>query len=408
MKLSALLQERGHAYQYSSSSLEEITDGAKRTLYLGIDPSADSLQVGQLQAFLILRRFLDDGHKVLLLIGGGTGLIGDPGGKNAERPLLTEAEVERNGQAIAAQAKRLFGGASFSTVNNADWLKGVRLLDFLRDVGKHFTVNEMIKREMVRERIENPDQSISYAEFSYMTLQAYDFAHLNHGRDVDLQVGGSDQWGNILSGVELIRRTSGKTAYAFTWPLLVNKSTGRKFGKSEHGTIWLDETKTSIDDFYQFWLNTDDTDVEEYLTKLTLTDMEKIRATLAEHAADKSRRTAQRALAHAVTALVHGVDAANRVESMAKSVREEGANVETLAHHAIPVAASTVVDALVETGLASSKSGARRLVVAKGVRVNGATIDDAEAPLPSGTIKLEKGREVRIIKRKGLLGRIFS
>src|SRR5258708_5733962 len=248
--LSEILKERGYVNQHSSKTLEEITDGQKRTLYLGIDPSADSLQAGQLLGFLVLRRFLEDGHKIILVIGGGTGMIGDPGGKSVERPLLDQATVAANAEKIAEQAKRLFGSADFTLVNNADWLGGLKMIEFLRDVGKHFTVNAMLQRDFVKDRIKNADEGISYTEFSYALLQSYDYLHLHQEFGCDLQVGGSDQWGNIVSGVDFIRRKMGDTVYAMTWPLLINKATGKKFGKSETGTVWLDPAKTSPYSFY--------------------------------------------------------------------------------------------------------------------------------------------------------------
>ncbi len=225
MKLSEILRERGYVYQHSSEKLEEITDGEKRTLYLGVDPTGDSMHVGQLQGLMVLRRFVEDGHKLIIIVGGGTGMIGDPGGKSAERNLLDDETVEKNSDALKSQFSQLLGGVDFEMVNNADWLKSLNMMEFLRDVGKHFTVNEMVKRDSVRPRLETPDQSISYTEFSYMLLQAYDYLELHKRYGCDLQVGGSDQWGNILSGVELIRRTTGNTAYALSWPLLVDKAT---------------------------------------------------------------------------------------------------------------------------------------------------------------------------------------
>ena len=316
MALSDILRERGYVYQHSSETLEEITDGEKRTLYLGVDPTADSMHVGQLQGLLVLRRFVEDGHKLIIIVGGGTGMIGDPGGKSAERNLLEDETVENNSKALKKQFKQLLGGVDFQMVNNADWLRKLNMMEFLRDVGKHFTVNEMIKRDSVRPRIETPDQSISYTEFSYMLLQAYDFLQLNKDYHCDLQVGGSDQWGNILSGVELIRRTNGNQAYAFSWPLLVDKASGKKFGKSEGGAVWLDSAKTSAYQFYQFWFNLGDEAVEEYLLKMTLLTKDEITMIMERHAADPASRAAQTALAWEVTALVHGEDEADKAEEV--------------------------------------------------------------------------------------------
>jgi tyrosyl-tRNA synthetase len=225
---------------------------------------------------LVLRRFLEDGHKVILLIGGGTGMIGDPSGKSEERNLLDDATIDRNATAIAAQGSKIFNGMEFSLMNNAEWLRGLNYIEFLRDIGKHFSVNAMLQRDSVKDRLENQEQGISYTEFSYMLLQSYDYLHLHTHHGCDVQIGASDQWGNILSGVDLIRRKTGDTVYAFTSPLLINKATGKKFGKSEQGAVWLDPAKTSPYQFYQFFLNVDDDAVEELLLKMTLLPKEEI------------------------------------------------------------------------------------------------------------------------------------
>jgi tyrosyl-tRNA synthetase len=312
MKLSDILKERGYVYQHSSP-LEEITDGEKRTLYLGVDPTADSMHVGQLQGILVLRRFLEDGHKVIIIVGGGTGMVGDPGGKSEERNLLANETLEKNTAALRAQFTTLFGGKEFDMINNGDWLWKEKLLEFLRDVGKYFTVNEMIKRDSVKPRLE-PDKSISFTEFSYMLLQAYDFLRLYEDKGCTLQVGGSDQWGNILSGVELIRRKAQGSAYALSWPLLTDKA-GKKFGKSEGGTVWLDAAKTSPFEFYQFWFNTEDEMVEEMLFKMTLLSKSDIETIMSEQKSNPGARPAQKKLAWEVTALAHGEDEANKAAS---------------------------------------------------------------------------------------------
>ena len=317
-KLSETLRERGYVYQHSSETLEEITDGVKRTLYLGVDPTADSMHVGQLQGILVLRRFLEDGHKLVILVGGGTGMIGDPGGKSAERNLQSDEVVDKNTEALRAQFKQLLGDVDFTMVNNAEWLRELNLIDFLRDIGKHFTVNEMIKKDTVRPRLETPDTSISFTEFSYSLLQAYDYLHLHETSDVDLQVGGSDQWGNILPGVDLIRRKKQEQVYALCWPLLINKSTGKKFGKSEGGAVWLDATKTSFFDFYQFWLKSEDTALEEYMLKMTMLSKEEIGNILKVHWENPAVRYGQQRLAFEVTSLVHGIDKAKRAELVSR------------------------------------------------------------------------------------------
>lgn len=390
MALSDILKERGYVYQFSAPSLEEITD-TPRTFYLGVDPTADSMHVGQLQGILVLRRFLEAGHKLVIIVGGGTGMIGDPGGKSAERNLLSDETVEKNTEALRAQFSRFFAGADFTMVNNAQWLRALNYMEFLRDIGKHFTVNEMIKRDSVRPRIETPDQSISYTEFSYMLLQAYDFLELYRRYGVTLQVGGSDQWGNIVSGVELIRRIEGAQAYALSWPLLVDKATGKKFGKSEGNAVWLDAQKTSPFKFYQFWLNVDDAAVEELLLKMTVLPKEDIDALMLEHSANPGLRAAQRRLAHAVTELAHGSEAADSA-ARASEVLFGGADIESLSENdrtilaaEAPVCttklAEPILDVLVAAGLAASKREARQFIDDGAVTLNGARISDSNRVL---------------------------
>lgn len=382
MKLSETLKERGYVHQFSAPTLEEITDGQKRTVYLGIDPSADSLHVGNLQAMLVLRRFLEDGHKVVLLIGGGTGMIGDPSGKSEERNLLDDATIEKNSAAIGEQAKKLFGGMEFTMVNNAEWLRPLNLLEFLRDIGKHFSVNAMLQRDSVKNRIEAQEQGISYTEFSYMLLQAYDFLHLHKEKGVDLQIGASDQWGNIASGIDLIRRKTGDAVHGFTSPLLINKSTGKKFGKSEDGAIWLDAQKTSPFAMYQFFLNVDDESVAELLSKLTMLAKDSIDSVVAEHTANPSARIAQRKLAEEVTSLVHGVDATKGAiaETDLRFKKEFTAEEKSQLAKEVSSGAS-IVDVLVQSGYAESKSAARRLIEGKAVKINGALVDDSDKVL---------------------------
>ena len=406
-KLSEILRERGYVYQHSSETLEEIVD-MKRTLYWGVDPSADSMHVGQLQGMLVLRRFVDAGHKIIVIVGGGTGMIGDPGGKSAERNLLNDETIEKNSKALRAQFKRLLGGVDFEMVNNTDWLRELNLMEFLRDVGKHFTVNEMVKRDSVRPRLETPDQSISYTEFSYMLLQAYDYLHLHGAYNCDLQVGGSDQWGNILSGVDLIRRVTGDTAYAFSWPLLVDKATGKKFGKSEGGnTVWLDPEKTSAYQFYQFWLNADDASVEELLLKMTPLSKSEIDAILAAHAENPTQRKAQIALATAVTTLVHGKGAAQSAQSISevlfgdKNLADIPSNTVRALKKEAPSATiklgMSIVDALVESKLASSKREARQFIEDGAVNLSGETVSDVSRALrendfSNGIALLKRGK----------------
>ncbi len=407
-KLSEILKERGYVYQYSSEKLEEITDGPKRTLYLGIDPSADSLQVGQLQGFLILRRFLEDGHKVILVIGGGTGMIGDPGGKSAERVLLDAETVAKNAEKISEQVKQLFGSTDFTLVDNAEWLGQLYMIEFLRDVGKHFTVNAMLQRDFIKDRVKDPEKGISYTEFSYALLQAYDYLYLHEEYGCDLQVGGSDQWGNIVSGVDFIRRKTGDIAYAFTWPLLVDKATGRKFGKSEVATIWLDPSKTSPYQFYQFWINTEDENLKEYFLKMTMLSKTEIDAALELHKRDPRERHGQHILARAVTALVHGEEETAKAEQVSQVLFGEG-SVRGLERDALEMlrsaapsqevqAGTSIMEARVAARLCPCKRESRRFLAGKAVTLNGEAITDPKRELGpedfySGIAILTRGKK---------------
>jgi tyrosyl-tRNA synthetase len=372
MKLSEILRERGYVHQHSAP-LEVITDAQKRTLYLGIDPTADSMHIGNLMGLLVLRRFLEDGHKIIILTGGGTGMIGDPGGKSEERNLLDEKTVTRNAKAVALQIRTVFGSSDFIEENNASWLTKLKLLEFLRDVGKHFTINSMIKKDTVRTRLE-AEAPMSFTEFSYALLQGYDFLHLNEQYGCDVQVGGSDQWSNILSGVEFIRRKEGKEVYAFTWPLLVDKRTSKKFGKSETGTIWLDPQKTSAFEFYQFWFNAADDEVEEYLLKMTLVPKEEIDAIVKEQRKNPSGRLAQKKLAWEVTALVHGASEADKARDF-KNVPK--------------IRSGKLRDIIPEV----SVSELRRLVGQGGISVDGKKIESIDAEIDSGaTVRIGKNK----------------
>jgi len=409
--LSETLKERGYVHQFSAEKLEEITDGPKRTVYLGIDPSADSLHAGNLMGLLILRHFLEDGHKIIILTGGGTGMIGDPGGKSEERNLLDEETVANNAKAVAAQIRQIFGSSDFTEENNAKWLAKLKLLDFLREVGKHFTINTMIKKDIVSERLKK-ESPISYTEFSYSLLQGYDYLHLNETYGCDVQVGGSDQWGNILAGVDFIRRTKEKTVYAFTWPLLVNKATGKKFGKSEQGAVWLDPKKTIPYQFYQFWLTVEDEMAEECLLKMTLLSKAEIDAVMHMHKRDKGERHPQRLLARTVTTLVHGEAAAEAAEAVS-NVLFGGAAIADLSavqREQLKMSAPTfdvqvgtsLIDLLIQTKLASSKREAKQFVSAKGVSINQQVVTDAEAVLDpahfqNGVALLKRGKRTVVV-----------
>ena len=352
-----------------------------RKFYLGIDASADSLTIGNLAVILLARRLAEAGWQAVLLAGGATSLVGDPGGKDEERELQPKEVIAKNVEGIRMQMERLFARQKHELVNNLDWLSGVKYLDFLRDYGKHYPMTELMQREFVDTRMGQAGSGISYAEFSYSLLQGYDFWHLYSERDVVMQIGASDQWGNILSGVSLIRKKAGKEAHALCMPLVVNRLTGKKFGKSEEGTIWLDAKRTSPYKFYQFWLNTADEDAEEYLKVFTFLNKEEVSDLTKKLKADPSGRAAQKQLALEVTGLVHGKAQAKLQEHIASVLfgGEElsmlDKNELSIVRQEIPSAAvqpgTPVIDALVSTALAASKSEARRLVQSGATYVNG-------------------------------------
>ena len=399
-KLSETLKERGYIHQFSSATVKEITDGEKRVVYLGIDPSADSLHVGNLMGLLVLRRFLEDGHRIIILTGGGTGMIGDPGGKSEERNLLDEDTIAKNTEKVATQIRRVFGSTDFIEENNATWLSELKLLQFLRDVGKHFTVNAMIKKDTVRNRLKK-ESPLSFTEFSYSLLQAYDYLHLHEIHGCDVQVGGSDQWSNIIAGVDYIRRVKEKAVFALTWPLLVNEATGKKFGKSEQGAVWLDAKKTSLFDFFQFWVNVEDSMVKECLFKMTLAPKAEIDAVMHMHKRKKSERHPQKMLARLVTALVHGEDAARDVEAISETLFG-GAPLASLSPEAREVLkkeapssmvheGQLIIDVLVSSTLASSKREARQFLSTKAVSLNGKVLTDTEAMLGASDFSVGGG-----------------
>jgi tyrosyl-tRNA synthetase len=347
------------------------------TVYSGFDPTADSLHIGSLVGMLMLRRFAEAGHEALALAGGATGMIGDPSGKSEERNLLDPAELDRNVAAIAEQLRRISG---VELVDNATWTKPVSFLEFLRDIGKHVTVNQMVAKESVKARMVS-ESGISYTEFSYMLLQANDYLELHRSRSCELQMGGSDQWGNITLGCDLVRKVTGNHVHALTWPLLL-RSDGKKFGKSEAGNVWLAAHRTSPYQFFQYWMQVPDADVERFLLQLTLLPVEACLAVSAEHAEAPEKRIGQRRLAQEITALVHGPDAAASAES-ASAILFGGdpreATAESLAFVADEVPTTVVadsrlaagvelIDVLVEVGLFKSKGEARRTI--NGVSVN--------------------------------------
>jgi tyrosyl-tRNA synthetase len=381
-------------------------------LYYGCDPTADSLHVGNLIGLLVLRRFQDAGHRPVALAGGATGMVGDPSGRSEERNLLDEATLNANVEAIAAQMSRIvdFGAGGATLVDNREWTEPLTLIDFLRDVGKHVTVNQMVARESVKARMAS-EQGISFTEFSYMLLQAHDYLWLHQKLGVDLQIGGSDQWGNIVSGVDLVRRVTGDTVHALSWPLLTAPD-GTKLGKTTGARIWLDPDKTSPYRFFQHWMQVDDRQVPEFLAKFTLLPMAEVRAAAAAHAAAPERRAGQRLLAQEVTRIVHGPSAARAAEEASAvlfggSLDDVGAEALALVAREVPTAplpppaeleaGLDLVSVLVEVGLASSRSDARRSLDQNAVSVNGERVD---ATRTIGPADVRHGRYVVVRKGK--------
>lgn len=387
--------------QTHQEELDQVLSEGSVSLYCGFDPTADSLHAGSLLPIIALAQFRRHGHKPMALVGGATGLIGDPTGKSAERELITEEQVQKNIDGIRVQLRTILDRAlemhtdqlsddvknalhePTPIVNNADWMKPWSFIDFLRDVGKHFKVNTMLARDSVKDRLENRDQGISYTEFSYMLIQGYDFLHLFKEKSCALQIGGSDQWGNITAGTDLIRRTESKSAFGLTLPLLTN-SQGKKYGKSEAGAIWLDAERTSPYEFYQYWYNLDDEDIPRLMRVFTLLPEEEVDALSAQIENKDRPQQVKEKFAHEVTWLVHGKEAADKAVRVSKmlfgeeisgltdkeladlfkdapSFELEAARLES----GVPIA-----DLLVESGMQKSKGAARRLLKQNGVYIN--------------------------------------
>ena len=400
MKLSEELQWRGFWNQTTFTD-DKLIDSENFTLYLGTDPSADSLHVGHLAVYMMVRHFLERGHKVFLLVGGGTGMIGDMR-DTEERNLLPYEEIEHNKQALKSQVSRIFAGRDFTLVDNADWLAELELLPFLRDIGKNFNMADLVSREFFKARINN-GKGLSFAEFTYTLLQGYDFWHLFNQYGVNLQIGGSDQWGNLLSGVDLIRKKENAEVYAMTAPLLINKSTGRKFGKSEGGAVWLDENKTSVYKFYQFWLNVDDESAIEYMKIFTMLDRDTIEAIAENHAVNPGARSAQKVLAREATDIVHGSARRESVERV-NEVLFGGGDFKKLSDDDLGALAEEipcvdagidVIEALVESGAVGSNGEAKRLLKSGAISLNGEKL--AENKVVNDTSLLKKGKNTFVL-----------
>jgi tyrosyl-tRNA synthetase len=392
--LAADLEFRDLVYQVSDPELPRRLDSDHLTAYSGFDPTADSLHVGHMLQLCNLRRLQEGGHRPIALAGGATGLVGDPGGKSEERNMNSVEQIAANLEGVRPQLEQFldFDGPNAAVlVNNADWLQPLRLLEFLRDVGKHFTVNQMVTKDSVRSRLERDGAGISYTEFTYMLLQATDFLHLFDTYGCRLQVGGSDQWGNITAGIDLVRKTRQETAWGLTTPLVL-KADGTKFGKTESGTVWLDAGRTSPYQLYQFFLRTEDDVVGRYLRYFTFLPHDRILELDGLTADHPEQRQAQRVLAHEVVELVHGTEATTRAEEAAAALfRGEVAELDeaTLLDVFADVPSTTLersrldggallVDLLAETRLVPSKSRARALVGQGGAYLNGARQTDVD------------------------------
>ncbi|MGV9001712.1 MAG: tyrosine--tRNA ligase [Candidatus Saccharimonadaceae bacterium] len=381
MTLSDELTWRGFVNQMTYPDIKDLDKGPI-SFYFGVDPSADSMTIGNLASAMMVRHFINAGHKAFLLVGGATGMIGDPDGKKDERNLLTLDDIARNKAAIAAQYDTVFAGQSFELVDNYDWFKDMNYLTFIREIGKHVPLSGMLGRDFVQARLGENGAGISYAEFSYSLIQGYDFLHLYREHGVSLQLCGADQWGNSIAGVDIIRRIEGAQAHVYSIPLVINKATGKKFGKTEDGAIWLDSNKTSVYKFYQFWLNSDDDGVADYAKIYTLLDKEAIEQMSEQVASNPGARQAQKTLAREVTKIVHGEERTASVEKVT-SVLFGGSSVSELSNEELAMLAdeiptvtqgASVIETLVSTGFASSNGEARRLIEGAAISVNGEKI----------------------------------
>lgn len=412
--LLAAMQARGLVHDATPGLEARLRRSPRITGYVGFDPTADSLHVGSLLPVMGMAWLQRYGGRPIAVVGGGTGMVGDPSGRREERPMLDLGTISKNAAAIRIQLARFLdfdkGPSGAQLVNNADWLSDIRLMDFLRDTGKHFTLNYMLQKESVKSRMET---GISFTEFSYMLVQAYDFLHLFRDHQCELQMGGSDQWGNITAGIELISRREQGQAHGLVMPLLTTAG-GTKFGKSEGENIWLDPARTSPYRFYQFWLNADDRDVERLLSFFTFLPAEDIARVMRDQAANPGARAAQRTLAQDITARVHGADTTSRVIAASAilfggtDLRGADAGVFEVLAGEVPTTTLPrgaldgglpLVDALVTSGLASSKSDARRGIEGKGFSVNGEKTGDVERRLTAddilagGWVMVQKGKK---------------
>ena len=407
MTLVEDLKWRGLIKDISSPELEDKLNAGGLTFYIGTDPTADSLHVGHLSSFLISKRLKEAGHNPILLVGGGTGMIGDPR-PTTERAMISKEEVQRNFESLKAQVERIFG---FEVVNNNDWYKDINVIDFLRDYGKYFNVNYMLDKDIIRRRLES---GITYTEFSYMILQALDFKYLHENKGVDLQCAGSDQWGNITAGIDLIRKATGDEVYAFTMPL-VTDSQGKKFGKSEGNALWLDKDKTSSYKLYQFFVNVEDSMVIDYLKIYTFLSKEEIEELEKKNNEHPEYREAHKALAREIITFLHGKEEYDRAVNLAEHLFQN--KFQDLSKEDIEdlfgnedikeiEADKNILDLLVEVGAASSKREAREFVGNGAISVNGEKITDIEKVIDSSMfigdtyLVIKRGKKNQYIARK--------
>ncbi len=404
MTLSEELSWRGLLEKTTLKDIKLIDSGSL-SFYWGVDPSSDSMTIGNLATAMMVLRFMKSGHKAYLLVGGATGLIGDPDGKAAERTLLSIEQLNSNKQTITSQYQQIFNGQKFEIVDNYDWFKDLSYLTFLREIGKNVPMSQMLGREFVTSRLSNEGSGLSYAEFSYCLIQGYDFLRLFKDHGVTLQLAGSDQWGNSIAGVDLIRRMESKEANVWTSPLVIDRATGNKFGKTEAGAIWLDPKKTTPTAFYQFWINASDESVEDFLKIYTLLSKDEIESLMAEHTKDPKKRLAQKSLASEVTKLVHGEEQTNKAKAItAYLINEKNlseASEEELAAIRIEIPSqkvsvnASVVDVLVSSGLASSNREAREFIAANAIYVNGQVFNGdnlSDKDFNSGRTIIRKGK----------------
>ena len=383
------LEWRGVVKDISSPDLADRLNKGDITFYLGTDPTADSLHIGHYASFVTAKRLALHGCKPIILVGGATGLIGDPR-PTAEREIIAKETVEKNIEGLRKQVEKLLDGKAI-IVNNYDWTKDVTLLDFLRDIGKYINVNYMLGKDIIQRRL---DSGITYAEFSYTLLQGFDFVHLFNTYNCELQAAGSDQWGNITTGIELIRKIENKEAYGFTMPLILDKQ-GNKFGKSEGNALWLDKDKTSPYLIYQYLLNSDDTKVEEYLKVFTFLTKEEIENIMKEQKECPEKRVAQKTLAFEVVKDLHGLEEAEKAKQTSEDIFS-GKVHKDMPTKKVSESSMNILDLLIETELAPSKSEARRLVLQGGIKVNGEKVENADEIIEINDTVINKGKKVII------------